>query len=108
MPWEGGTCEGGWWELKLKKETGSALWRILFTTLKSLSFLFQQIGIIEGLEGKGSHDWLSALCFTMFIVTSTGDECRRAVRLSVHHLKQEAVGPESVQDRGPGEEAGVG
>lgn len=47
-------------------------------------------------------------CFTKFIVTSTGDECRRAVRLLLHHLKQEAVGPESVQDRGPGEEAGVG
>ena len=47
-------------------------------------------------------------CFTKFIVTSTGDEGRRAVRLLLHHLKQEAVGPESVQDRGPGEEAGVG
>ena len=38
-------------------------------------------------------------CFT--------NECKRPVRLLLLNLRQEAIGPESVQDRGPGEEEGM-
>lgn len=63
--------------MKLKKETGSALWRILFTTLKSLSVSSTKSGSLKDFKAREATIGSQFFCFTKFIVASTGDECER-------------------------------